>query len=310
MRRRLFFAVILFISSLLLGAVATGQDHFLADETGRQVKVPLVPRRIVSLAPNVTEILFALGLDSEIIGVTDFCDYPEAALRKTRVGGYINPNLEKIILLKPDLIFWIKEGSRKETLQGLAELGYPVYVTDPKGFDGVMKTIRNIGDVVGRQEMATTIVKKMTASKNGWAALTQPLPKPRVYFQVGMASTITVGKGTLADDLIRFAGGRSISEDEPMSYPSYGMEAILSKAPEIIIVSSMEGKKDDAAAMQKWQPFSSIPAVKRKAVYVVDSNLVDRPTPRIIEGLETLVRIIHPEVLRSPPSGSRPASPQ
>ena len=249
------------------------------------------------MAPNVTEILFSLGLDNEIAGVTDFCDYPEAALRKPRIGGYINPNLEKIILLKPDLIFWIKEGSRKETLQGLAELGYPVYVTDPKGFDGVTKTIRNIGDVVRRQEKAAAIVKEMTAKKNGWVALTAPLPKPRVYFQVGTASTVTVGKGTLADDLIRFAGGSSISEDESMSYPLYSFETILSKAPEIIIVSSMEGKKDHSNLMQKWSQFTTIPAVKKKAVYIVDSNLVDRPTPRVVEGLEALVRIIHPDIL-------------
>jgi iron complex transport system substrate-binding protein len=303
MRKRFFLALVLFFSGLLLrtvevGAVAaSGRERLLTDETGRAVKVPLIPRRIVSLAPNVTEILFFLGLDTEIAGVTDFCDYPEAALKKPRVGGYINPNLEKIILLKPDLIFWIKEGSRREALQGLAELGYPVYVTDPKGFDGVTKTIRNIGEVVGRQEKAAAIVKDMTAKKNGWVALTAPLPKPRVYFQVGTASTVTVGKGTLADDLIRFAGGSSISGDESLSYPSYGIEAILSKAPEIIIVSSMEGKKDHSNLIQKWSHFAAIPAVKKKAVYVVDSNLVDRPAPRIMDGLEALVRIFHPDTL-------------
>ena len=300
MRKRFILTFVLFLSVLLIWTFSVGaaaRERLLTDETGRTVKVPPTPRKIVSLAPNVTEILFSLGLDTEIAGVTDFCDYPEAALRKPKVGGYINPNVEKIILLKPDLIFWIKEGSRKETLQGLAELGYPVYVTDPKGFDGVTKTLRDIGEVVGRQEKAEAIVKGMTEKKNRWVALTEPLPKPRVYFQVGIASTVTVGKGTLADDLIRFAGGASISRDEPTSYPSYGIEAILSKAPEIIIVSTMEGKKEESTVMQKWQPFGSIPAVKRKAVYVVDSNLVDRPTPRIIEGLDVLVRIIHPEVL-------------
>jgi iron complex transport system substrate-binding protein len=296
-KKQIFSAIVLLISSLLLQAVAAGQERFLIDETGRKVKVPLAPGRIVSMAPNVTEILFSLGFDREIAGVTDFCDYPKAALRKPRIGGYINPSLEKIILLKPDLAFGIKEGTRKETLQGLAELGFPVYMIDPKGFDGVMKTVRNIGEVVGRPREAAAIVKEMAAKKDRLVSLTESLPRPRVYFQVGVGSTVTVGKGSLADDLIRLAGGKSISDDEPMSYPSYGIEAILSKAPEIIIVSSMGGRKDDSTVMQKWQQFKSIPAVRRGAIHIVNSNLVDRPTPRIIEGLEALVRIIHPEVL-------------
>jgi iron complex transport system substrate-binding protein len=108
---------------------------------------------------------------------------------------------------------------------------------------------------------------------------------------------VTAGKGTLGDDLVRFAGGASISASEPAGYPLYSIETVLSKAPEIIIVSSMEGKKDSSNVMGKWRQFKSIPAVKRGAIHVIDSNLVDRPTPRIMEGLEALVRIIHPELL-------------
>jgi iron complex transport system substrate-binding protein len=297
MRKSIFPAVILLTISFLLLSVAEGQERLVTDEIGRKVKVPLAPRRIVSLAPNITEILFSLGLDNEIAGVTDFCDYPEAALRKPRIGGYINPSLEKIILLKPDLILGIKEGSRKETLQSLVELGFSVYVIDPKGVEGAMKTLKNIGEVVGRREEATKIERTMAGKKEHLVSLTELLPRPRVYFQVGGGSMVTVGKGTLADDLIRLAGGTSISGDESMSYPLYSIEMILSKAPEIIMVSSMEGKKDDSTAMQKWQQLKSIPAVRRGAIHVVNSNLVDRPTPRIIEGLEALVRIIHPEAL-------------
>jgi iron complex transport system substrate-binding protein len=297
MRKGIFPAVILLTISFLLLSVAEGQERLVTDEIGRKVKVPLAPRRIVSLAPNVTEILFSLGLDNEIAGVTDFCDYPEAALRKPRIGGYINPSLEKIILLKPDLILGIKEGSRKETIQGLSDLGFSVYLIDPRGVDGVMKTIRNIGDIVGRPGELAAIVKEMTGKKDRLVSLTESLPRPRVYFQVGGGSMVTVGKETLADDLIRLAGGTSISGDESMSYPLYSIETILSKAPEIIIVSSMEGKKDCSNVLQKWQHFKSIPAIRRRAIHVVDSNLVDRPAPRIIEGLEALVRIIHPEAL-------------
>jgi iron complex transport system substrate-binding protein len=128
--------------------------------------------------------------------------------------------------------------------------------------------------------------------------LTRSLSKPRVFFQVGDVPLITVGKGTLGDDLIRLAGGRSISENELVSYPSYSIETILAMAPEMIIMSSMESKKDHMHLVKKWQNWKSIPAVKMNAIYVIDSNLVDRPTPRIAEGLDALVRIIHPEVFK------------
>ncbi len=285
-----------FLVSSLLALPANGQGRFLTDETGRKIRIPPSPGRIVSLAPNVTETLFALGLDVEVAGVTDFCDYPEAALRKPRVGGYINPNLEKIASLKPDLIIGAKEGIRMEAVQALDNLGLPVYLVDPCGFGGATRTITNIGEVVGRRNESARIVKGMTVGRDRVISLTRSLPKPRVYFQLGAGSMTTVGKGTLGDDLIRFAGGASISAEETASYPLYGIEAVLSKAPEIIIVSSMEGKKDYSNVMAKWRQFKSIPAVKRGAIYVVDSNLVDRPTPRIVEGLEALIRIIHPEL--------------
>jgi len=298
MTKRVFFlALILFAMSLFHHAAAGGEERFLTDEVGRKIKVPQSPGRIISLAPNVTEILFSLGLDDEIAGVTDFCDYPEAALRKPRIGGYINPSLEKIVSSKPDLIFAVKEAVRMEAVQALADLGFPVYVVDPVGFDGAMKTIKNIGEVVGRRNESAMIVKRIAASKERVVSLTRPLTRPSVYFQLGAGSMVTVGKGTLADDLIRLAGGRNISGSDPTSYPLYSMETILSRAPEIIIVSSMDGKKDYSSIVERWQQFKSIPAVRRKAIHVVDSNLVDRATPRIVEGLEILVRIIHPEAL-------------
>ncbi len=290
------FFTIFFVSSPLL-ILAKGQDRVLIDETGRKVRVPLSPGRIVSLAPNVTEILFSLGLDADIAGVTDFCDYPEAALRKPRVGGYINPSLEKIASLKPDLIIGAKEGIRTEAVQALTDLGLPIYLVDPRGFAGAMKTISNIGEVVGRRNESAGIVNRMTAARDRVVSLTRPLPRPKVYFQLGAGSMVTAGKGTLGDDLIRFAGGANISAQETASYPLYGIETVLSMAPEIIIVSSMEGKKDYSNVMAKWGQFKNIPAVKSGAIHIVDSNLVDRPTRRIVEGLEALVRIIHPGVL-------------
>jgi iron complex transport system substrate-binding protein len=238
-----------------------------------------------------------LGLHEEIVGVTDFCDFPEAVLNKPRIGGFVNPSMEKIVSLKPDLIIAIRDGNREETIQRLQDLGFSVFWVNPKGFDGVMKTIKNIGEVVGRGDESRKIIKNIMTKKEHITTFTRPLPKPRVFFQLGDAPMITVGKGTLANDLIRLAGGRSISENESVSYPLYSIETIISKAPEIIIMSSMKSKKDYLSLVKWWQNWKSIPAVKRNAIYLIDSNLVDRPSPRIVEGLKAIVKIIHPEVL-------------
>lgn len=283
--------------SLLLNISIEGKERLLTDEMGRKVKIPYPAKRIISLAPSITEILFALGLNEEIAAVTNFCDYPEAVLKKPRIGGFINPSIEKIVSLKPDLIIATRDGNRWETIHRLSDLGFTVYLIRPKSFSGVMKAIHHIGVMVGREEESRKIIVNMISKKEEIATRTKSLPKPKVFFQIGYAPIMTVGRETLADDLIRLAGGNSISRDESVSYPLYSVETIISKGPEIIIMSSMESKRDYLNLVKKWQNWTSIPAVKKNAIYVVDSNLVDRPTPRIVEGLEALAKMIHPEVL-------------
>ena len=286
------------VITLLLSISVEGKESFFTDEMGRTVKISYPPMRIISLAPSITEILFALGLNEEIEAVTDFCDYPEAVSKRPRVGGFINPNIEKIVSLKPDLIIAIRDGNRMGTIDRLNELAFPVYVVDPKSFDGVITTLQNIGDIVGRQENSKNIVNEIKAKREKTAILTRSLPRPKVFFQIGYLPMITVGKGSLADELIRLAGGRSISENESLNYPPYNIEIVLQKAPQIIIMSSMESKRDYSSLIKMWQNWKSIPAVKRNAIHIVDSNIVDRPTPRIVEGLEAMLRIIHPEVFK------------
>jgi iron complex transport system substrate-binding protein len=284
-----------FVLSLLVQLPVQGQEGLFTDEIGRKVRIPNSPKRIVSLAPSITEILFTLGLREEIVGVTDFCDYPEAALTRPRIGGFVNPSIERIVSLKPDLILGIRDGNRMDTIHRLSDLGFSVYVVDPTGFDGVVKTIENIGEVVRRREKSTEIIRTMIKKKEVVVKLTQSLPKPKVFFQVGSSPIVTVGRGTLGDELIRLAGGRNISENESGSYPVYGVETILSKAPEVIILSSMDTKRDYFNLMKMWRSWRELPAVKMNAIYVIDSNLVDRPTPRVVEGLEAMAKMIHPE---------------
>ena len=294
-KKLLLFAFV--INVFLNISSVEGKERLLTDEIGRKVIIPHSPKRIISLAPSITEILFTLGLNEEIVGVTDFCDFPKAALSKPRIGGFLSPDIERIISLKPDLIIGTRDGNRMETIQRLNDLGFSVYLVDSKGFDGVIKTIENIGEIVGGRDESKRIVTNMMKEKENILALTRSLHKPKVFFQVGYAPIITVGRGALANDLIRLAGGKSISENESVNYPLYSIETIMSRAPEIIIISSMSSKRDYLNLVKMWQNWKNIPAVKMKAIYVVDSNLVDRPSPRIVEGLEAIGRMIHPEAM-------------
>jgi iron complex transport system substrate-binding protein len=170
-------SVLLTLVLFLLHIPAQGQEGLFTDEIGRKVRILNAPKRIVSMAPNLTEILFTLGLQEEIVGVTDFCDYPEAALAKQRIGGFINPSIEKIVSLKPDLILGIRDGNRMDTVRRLSDLGFSVYVVDPVGFDGVVKTIGHIGEVVRRREKTREIIRKIIKNKEAIFRLTESVPR-------------------------------------------------------------------------------------------------------------------------------------
>ncbi len=267
----------------------------VVDETGRAVVLPSSPTRIIALAPNVTEILFALGLDKEIVGVSTHCNFPEAAKAKPRVGSYISLDFEKILSLKPDLILATGAGNTIEMVDRLGKLGIPVYVIYPRNFDGILTSILHVGQILSREKEAREIISNMRARRQRVIEATRGLPRPRVFLQIGETPIVTVSKGSFADDLIRLAGGENVAAGEESMYPRLGLEEILRRAPDIIIVSSMNPKTSYEKLLQEWARWKTIPAVQNGRLYLVDSDLIDRPSPRIIDGLEEMARIIHPE---------------
>ena len=267
----------------------------LVDETGRSVTIPRPPKRLVCLAPNVTEILFSLGFDREIVGVSDQSDFPEAAKTRVRVGSYVSPDFERIVSLKPDLVIATGAGNTRDVVERLETLGFTTYVIFPRNFDGILQSIAHLGQLLDREKEATAIVRQMKQRADRVAERTRGLPRPKVFLQIGDAPVVTVGKGSFADDLIRMAGGENIAENAKEMYPRLGLEEILRRAPEVIIISSMNPKGEYQKLLQGWQRGQAIPAVRNNRLYLIDSDLLDRPSPRIIEGLEQLARFIHPE---------------
>ena len=285
-----------FLALLIVGLpVAAPAAHRFMDEVGRPVTVPSVPKRMISLAPNVTEILFALGLDQEIVGVSIHCNFPEKAKTRTRVGSYISLDFEKILSLKPDLILATGAGNTLEMVERLEKLGFPTYVIFPKNFDGILTSIRHVGQILSREKEAQEIISNMQARRQRVIELTRGLPRPRVFLQIGEAPLVTVGKGSFADDLIYLAGGENIGAADGKMYPRFGLEEILRRAPEVIIISSMNPGGSYDKIIQEWARWKTIPAVQNGRIHLIDSDLIDRPSPRIIDGLEEMARIIHPE---------------
>jgi iron complex transport system substrate-binding protein len=274
------------------------------DEAGRKVRVPQELRRIVALAPSIAECLFALGLDDEVVGVTEFSNYPPEVLSRPQVGSYVQINLESVLALEPDLVIATRDGNPKQVVDRLTEMGLAVYVVDPRHMEGLFRTLQVLGQLLDREDKAQTLVRELRGRLDEIQRLLKGTRRPRVFLQIGIDPLVTVGRGTLQDELIRLAGGVNIAEEEPVPYPVMSVEHILRARPEVIIVSSMTGGTSAEQELQRWHQWEMIPAVARGRFHVINGDLIDRPTPRLLDGLEEMVRLIHPD-LSSQIRGSR-----
>ena len=293
LKKRTTAFTIFMLVFLILPAVTCAATH--TDEMGRKVAIAKNPGRIVSLAPNITETLFAIGLDKEIVGVTVFSDYPAAAGKKPRVGSFVNLSIEKIVALSPDLVIATANGNRKKTMLKLESMGIPVYVIRPEGFEDIFKTIVNIGRITGKEDAATALVDKLQRRVRRVLSMTGSLKKPRVFFQIGVDPIVSVGRDAIHNRLITLAGGINILGDSAIEYPRISIEKVIMKRPDIIIISSMKRGGKFAREKNKWNVWKDIPAVKSGRIHIIDSDLTDHFSPRIVDGLEELFKIIHPE---------------
>ena len=288
---------VLFVAIALFAPSAPGLSaEVVTDQLGRQVDLPEDPQRVVSLAPNITEIVFSLGQGYRLKGATQFSDYPPIARKLPRVGSYVHLDLEKIVALQPDLCIAIKDGNPKAVADKLEALDIPVYAVDPRGLDAVMDTVLEIGRILNADVRANAVVADMRSRiRQVEAKLGSTSHRPGVFFQIGISPIVSVGTQTFIHELIVRAGGKNLAEG-PRSYPTYNREQIIALAPEVIIISSMAGADLFEKAKHEWNQWPAIPAVRDSRIFLVDSGLFDRPTPRLVDALESLVRIIHPEL--------------
>ncbi len=268
------------------------------DDVGRKLYLSKVPKRIISLAPSITEILFAIGLNEEIVGVTEFCDYPPLALEKPKVG-YSQPNLETLIALQPDLIVAPKSFLRVDLLNRLEQLKIPTFLLEPQTVEDILTHIQVLGRMVGRVPES---LKESERIRKRIAALTERLagrPRPTLLFVLNTDPLITVGPGSYIHQLIELAGGRNAAEDAQAPYPRINIEEVLRQNPEYLLFPTGRFEGIPQAEQDQWRRWTSLAAVKQNRLVQVPSDLLNRPGPRVIEGLEALVNILHPDVLQA-----------
>ncbi|GAB4260793.1 MAG: ABC transporter substrate-binding protein [Deferrisomatales bacterium] len=272
-------------------AAAPAGAKVWTDALGRSVTVPDPPRRIVSLVPSVTEILFQLGLADRVVGVTTFCDYPPEAARKPKVGGYADPSLEALVALRPELVVAAADSVKPALVSRLDALHIPVFVVYPKTLAETAETIRLLGAVTGVPARGVAEAERLLDAARQLARPSGEHARPGVLLCVMVRPLVVAGPGTLGDDLIRLAGGRNVVPPGANRYPTWGPEAVLAADPDIIVVTAHPGEEAPARIFERWP---ELRAVSEGRVHQLPADWIHRAGPRLAQGVRALCQVIHP----------------
>jgi iron complex transport system substrate-binding protein len=290
--RSLRVCTLFLVCSLCLICPAGGRE--LVDQIGRKVEVTEPLTRVVSLAPSLTETSYEVGGGAALVGATQYANHPEQAMRLPRVGSYVALDIEKIVSLEPQLCLAIRDGNPKATVEKLESLGIPVYVFDPQSLEEIVDVVTRLGEVYGTADYASNLAElyqqrlKRVASKV--AGVQQ---RPKVFFQIDAQPIISAGSETFLDELLARAGAVNLAADRS-GYPRYSWEELLLLNPEVVLLASMGGGYSDAELRGQWQQWPQIDAVQSGRLFVVEADLFDRPTSRLIDALEFLIELLHP----------------
>jgi iron complex transport system substrate-binding protein len=266
----------------------------VTDDLGRNVTVPVNIKRVVSLAPNLTENIFAIGAGDRLVGVTTFCDYPEQAKAIAKIGDTMNPNIESIIALKPDVVFVSTASQIEAFMKTLEQNGIAVFVSNPTSLETLYRGLVQIGFVLGTHDNAKLLVSQLVDRQNNVRNLcdSQPraardestMPRTKVFVQISREPLFTIGKGALLNDVVQAAGGRSVTADVESAYPKLSKETAVALDPDVIILSESDDNREAN------EVFKNSPAVRNGRVYKINADLISRPGPRLVDALEIIAR--------------------
>ncbi len=275
---------------LLSGPMPTAAQVTVTDDLHRTVTLPAPARRIVSLAPSITESLFAIGAGEQVVGVTEYCTFPPEAARRVHVGGMITPSIERIVSLKPDLILVSMEGNLREDFLRLTDLHAPVVVTNPRTLDDIAHSLRLLGTLTGHTDEADSLVHRLAERRRHLFDRVTSRTQ-RVLMFVSLQPLIAVGAGTFLHDLLTGAGASNLAAYTGMTYPAYSREAVTAEDPDVLLILSdaLPALDHVTTLFPEWERLT---AVRKGRVFLVDADLVSRPGPRAVDGLELLVSLI------------------
>jgi cobalamin transport system substrate-binding protein len=261
------------------------------DDRGVSVRLAAPPRRVVTLAPSLTEIVYALGKGDVLVGVTRFCDFPPEAVSLPKVGGVIDPDVERIVALTPDLVLCTTDGNPREKVETLEALGIPCFAVAPQDLEAVFGTVERLGALLGvsaRGRAAADDLRRRADSAQRLAKRAAGAG-PRVLFVVSTSPVIAAGRGTFMDELIRRAGGRNAASRFSGRYPRLTVEDLIAVRPDLIFIAGMAGVERFSPAVTRW---TEVPAFGDDGVITVDGDIVTRPGPRLVYGLEVVARAV------------------
>ena len=274
-------ALVLLMSQAAFAAIT------LQDDTGRSITLAQPPQRIVSLAPHITELMYAVGASAQLVGADAGSDYPAAAKNLPRIGDYSRVNFERVAALKPDLIIGWRSGNRAADIYRLKQMGIPVLLTDAHPLSDVARLLRLMGQATGHVNASERAAKDFESRLIKLRARYASTPARRVFYQVWDQPLMTVGGHHWINDAISLCGGRNIFAELHGAAPRVSLESVLTRAPDIIISG------DDAPDRRSmWQRFPRLPAVQHRALIRMNADSLHRPTPRVLDGVETLCKEI------------------
>jgi len=294
----LFLVVFVFAAAISLSAQEFPLNY--TDELGREITIEKEVERIITLAPGMTEVIYALGLEDKLVAVSSACDYPEEALTKDDVGRIDEPNIEKIVSLEPDLV--IAESVTKiESLERLSELGMKNIGFKPVSINDTIDMIEDIAYLTSAAEAGAELTSRMDKEYQQLKELVndklENKERKRVFYEIWSDPLYTAGKGTFIDSLIHDAGGYNVAREAEGSWPTFSLESLIDADPEVYISSAHSTPNGlTLDELREREIFREISAFKNDRLYLVDQNLVNRPSPRIIEGYKQFIQAIFPEL--------------
>jgi len=270
--------------------------RLVTDDAGRHVSLPARVDRVISLAPNLTEIVFAIGAGDRLVGRTSYCDFPPEAKAVAEVGDTLHPSLERIISLKPQVVLISTSSQLEVFTRQLQNQNIAVFVTDPHDLEGVFRSIGQIGEMLAHKEQANLLVQKLRARANAVQEAVKQKPPVRVFYQVSAEPLYTAGHDAFVTDLMHRAGAASVTADVPGAWPKYSNESALAAKPEAIILPT--GGSMGTANSDVTEALRKSPAALAGRVYKINDDHLARPGPRAVDGLEEMARALHPDAFK------------